>query len=36
MTIHVSRTGSTLSWVKIVLAIDVVITALATGYFGLR
>ena len=36
MTIHVSRTGSTFSWARIVLAIAFVITVLATGYFGLK
>ena len=36
MTIHVKRTGSTGSWVRIALTLAFVITVLATGYFRLR
>src|SRR5262249_22138549 len=36
MTIHVQRTGSTGSWVRLALMIAFVAAALATGYFGLR
>ncbi len=35
MTIHVQRTGSTTSWIRIALTIAFVVAALATGYFGL-
>ena len=36
MSIHVKRTGTTASWVRIALMLDFVIVVLATGYFGLR
>jgi hypothetical protein len=35
VTIHVSRTGSRASWVRIALTVAFVIATLATGYFGL-
>ncbi len=35
MTVHVRRTGSTWSWVRIALLVLFVVTALATGYCGL-
>jgi hypothetical protein len=35
MSIHVPRTGSRASWVRIALTVAFVIAALATGYFGL-
>jgi hypothetical protein len=35
MSIHVSRTGSRASWVRMALMTAFVIAALATGYFGL-
>jgi hypothetical protein len=35
MSIHVARTGSSASWVRIALLAAFVIAALASGYFGL-
>jgi hypothetical protein len=35
MSIHVRRSGSRGSWVRIALVAGFVIAALATGYFGL-
>jgi hypothetical protein len=35
MSIHVRRTGSRASWVRIALVVAFVIATLATGYFGL-
>ena len=35
MSILVRRTGSSWSWILIALLIAVVVTALATSYFGL-
>jgi hypothetical protein len=35
MSIHVPRSGSRMSWVRIALVIAFVIATLATGYFGL-
>lgn len=36
MSIHVKRTGSTWSWVRLALFAAFVVAALATGYFGLQ
>jgi hypothetical protein len=36
MTIHVKRTGSTASWLRIAAMIALTIAVLATSYFGLR
>jgi hypothetical protein len=35
MSIHVRKTGSNRSWALIVILIVFVVTALATGYYGL-
>ena len=35
MSIHVKRTGSTASWIRLALVIAFVVVVLVTGYFGL-
>lgn len=35
MSIHVSRTGSRASWVRIALMVAFMAAVLASGYFGL-
>jgi hypothetical protein len=35
MSIHVKRTGSTMSWIRLALLIALVVVMLATSYLGL-